>query len=171
MAKTKKELNAHRRELYAKNKEQRKLQDKKYYANNRKQILAKKKTYRKKNSKKISVKGKEYLVQNRNKIHFTLKQYYMTHKKQAKERTRIGNLRRYGLTPELYNDMFTLQGGKCLICGTHQSDLSRALHVDHDHITGKVRGLLCYSCNTLLGHAHDNLERLQKAIEYIVKNK
>lgn len=51
-----------------------------------------------------------------------------------------------------YNRLFQIQGGHCKICGIHQIEIKRAaLHVDHDHKTGIVRGLLCFNCNKKLG--------------------
>lgn len=60
-------------------------------------------------------------------------------------------LKGYGITLETYNVLFQKQLGSCAICKKHQKDLRRALDVDHDHKTGKVRGLLCFTCNTHLG--------------------
>jgi hypothetical protein len=74
---------------------------------------------------------------------------------------------RYGLTKEQYNEMFMKQDGKCAICKKHQTELTKSLCVDHDHKTGAVRGLLCYSCNTILGQADDNIVLLQAAINYL----
>lgn len=51
---------------------------------------------------------------------------------------------------------------KCLICNCDEK-----LVVDHNHVTGKVRGMLCNHCNRGLGHFRDNLDTLQKAIEYL----
>jgi len=62
----------------------------------------------------------------------------------------------HGITLEDYNKMFKKQGGKCLICGKHQSELKRPLGVDHDHETKKIRGLLCGQCNFGLGLFNDN---------------
>jgi predicted HNH restriction endonuclease len=56
--------------------------------------------------------------------------------------------RTYGMTTEEYDTMLNAQGGRCAICG--ESPLRRRLHVDHDHETGRVRGLLCSRCNTAL---------------------
>lgn len=75
----------------------------------------------------------------------------------------------YGISVEEYNKLFTLQEGKCKICSIHQSSLKRALFVDHCHITRKIRGLLCPHCNSLLGHAKDNISTLNKAIDYLEK--
>ena len=73
----------------------------------------------------------------------------------------------YGITPKEYEIMFIKQGGKCQICSTHQDQLNRRLAVDHCHLTSKVRGLLCYNCNQILGHAKDNIENILKAAEYL----
>jgi len=78
--------------------------------------------------------------------------------------------KKYGITIIQYNEMFTSQNGECYICGTHQDKLRRALAVDHSHHTGKVRGLLCDKCNSLLGYENDNIETLKKAIEYLETN-
>jgi len=73
----------------------------------------------------------------------------------------------YGITLDDYNKMFAEQEGKCSICGTHVCSTGRALAVDHDHETGKVRGLLCANCNTALGKFNDDVELLKKAIDYL----
>lgn len=79
----------------------------------------------------------------------------------------------YGLTLEQYDAMKAAQGGKCAICDRTHSQLQPTkiqgdrLHVDHDHKTGKVRGLLCHHCNMVLGHLGDNIERMQTAIRYL----
>lgn len=76
--------------------------------------------------------------------------------------------RRYGITEEDFQRMLEEQGGGCAICGLVQHD--KPLHVDHDHNTGAVRGLLCLPCNTMLGKARDNINILSKAINYLAKN-
>lgn len=57
----------------------------------------------------------------------------------------------YKLTTTEYNNMFAEQDGGCKACGIHQTELKRRLDVDHNHITGEVRGLLCGVCNRQLG--------------------
>ena len=74
---------------------------------------------------------------------------------------------RYGITPEHYNELFEAQKGCCKICGRHQSELKKTLHIDHDHKTGYVRGLLCRGCNHGLGNFTDNPELLRQAIKYL----
>jgi hypothetical protein len=83
-------------------------------------------------------------------------------------------LKRHGLTIEQFEEMWERQGGKCANprCTTTSSkkllnDRESGLNVDHDHETGKIRGLLCGSCNRALGHAKDDLSRLRGLIEYL----
>ena len=75
--------------------------------------------------------------------------------------------RRFGIDLDAYNEMLQEQGGQCLICGATESHGGHRLAVDHDHETGKIRGLLCKSCNVGLGNFYDNIEFLDKAIAYL----
>ena len=79
--------------------------------------------------------------------------------------------RRYGLKREDYEKLHEELDYKCQICGEESDHRYDKLCVDHDHKTGKVRGLLCFSCNVMLGQVRDCPERLKKAIEYLEKNK
>lgn len=58
---------------------------------------------------------------------------------------------RYGITAADYENLLVAQGGGCAICGRTYST-TRRLSVDHDHATGRVRGLLCQGCNVKVGH-------------------
>ncbi len=73
---------------------------------------------------------------------------------------------RYGISPEGYNQLFQNQQGKCAICQKHQSEIKRKFFVDHCHETGKVRGLLCSSCNLRLSGIED-IEYSWRAKEYL----
>lgn len=75
--------------------------------------------------------------------------------------------RSYGIGLDDYNSMFAKQNGRCTICEIHQSKLNKALSVDHDHKTGKVRSLLCHFCNTALGSLKEDINLLEKAINYL----
>ena len=63
--------------------------------------------------------------------------------------------------------LFIKQDGCCRICGKPEKDMKRKLHLDHCHITGHIRGLLCNACNLLLGIAKDNVYTLQSAERYL----
>ena len=78
-------------------------------------------------------------------------------------------LAKYGITPNEYDAMFAEQGGGCAICaaepGSKRNHLKPNLAVDHDHVTGAVRGLLCLSCNGALGVLGE--DNLRSAMEYL----
>lgn len=76
---------------------------------------------------------------------------------------------RYGITVEQYEAMRLAQNNRCAICGSIPSGRGPQgnLHVDHDHETGQVRGLLCGRCNTGLGQFRHDSRFLQKAAEYL----
>jgi hypothetical protein len=88
----------------------------------------------------------------------------------AKRRAAL--IRRYGITPERFDEMFDAQGGCCAICGGTDSGDSRfdTLHIDHDHESGTVRGLLCGRCNRGVGMFQDDPDRLLAAATYLLQN-
>lgn len=99
------------------------------------------------------------------------KKYYMKNKWNPESSCYINNLGfKLGLTVEDYNNMFNLQEGRCLICKKHQSEFKRALCIDHDHNTDKIRGLICHKCNFLISNANDDIEILKNAISYLENN-
>ncbi len=77
-------------------------------------------------------------------------------------------IRKYGVTLADYEEMLRDQDGRCAVCGKIQE---RAFDVDHDHKTGKVRGLLCTSCNRMLGHSGDSPELLIAGADYLRKSR
>lgn len=101
-------------------------------------------------------------------------EYYREKSKESgKRRSKRGYfiLRRYGLTLAQFNDLAEKQGGVCAICGElphGNSPKSSVLHVDHDHTTGKVRGLLCGPCNRVLGIVQKR--NILKKIEVYIEN-
>jgi hypothetical protein len=77
--------------------------------------------------------------------------------------------RNYGITLEEYNRMLKQQRGRCAVCSSKKTNhrTRTRFFVDHDHQTGKVRGLLCHKCNTGLGHFDHDLEKMAAAMAYI----
>ena len=74
--------------------------------------------------------------------------------------------RKYGLTLADYDRMFEAQGGVCAICGEARPE-ERTLHVDHDHATGVIRGLLCFRCNQAIGSLQEDYDIFQAAADYL----
>lgn len=82
-------------------------------------------------------------------------------------------LREYGITMEQFYELKRQQGGVCAICGRVAPGTygnNKELHVDHDHRTGRIRGLLCPPCNKALGLLGDTLEQLKKAVAYLERS-
>ena len=79
--------------------------------------------------------------------------------------------RNYGITEEDYDAMVVAQNGLCAVCGkppkTGGVRAASRLHVDHDHVTGRVRALLCLTCNHGLGNFYDNPELMRAAAAYV----
>lgn len=128
----------------------------KYRAENPEVVKATKKSYYERNREKVKQKVRDWQVANRER------KYAWNRKRQ---------LAKYGLTLETYETMMQSQKHACAICGTvFVSTL--ATHVDHNHITGLARALLCRSCNQSLGHLEkDGGEWLLKALAYLEGHK
>lgn len=75
--------------------------------------------------------------------------------------------RKYNLTVEEYKALLAKQGNCCAIC---KKGSKRGLHIDHDHLTGEVRALLCSPCNSGLGMFKDDIRLLAQAIVYLEDN-
>lgn len=78
-------------------------------------------------------------------------------------------IRMYGITKQQYDELYKNQNGLCAICNQVPSGKGShaRLHVDHNHKTNEVRGLLCGKCNWAIGYFNDNPELLEKAIKYL----
>lgn len=74
--------------------------------------------------------------------------------------------RKYGVVPGTVDRLMSEQSGLCAVCGTKPE--GRDLNVDHDHVTGRIRGLLCLNCNLALGHVSDSIERLLSLASYLI---
>lgn len=74
----------------------------------------------------------------------------------------------YGISSADYDRLLKEQNNSCAICGKPPEKVK--LSVDHNHANGRVRGLLCFRCNTLLGLAYDSIQILTNALGYITKH-
>ncbi len=96
-----------------------------------------------------------------------MKRYYEKHKDKVKEYDREYHYKRYyNISLDEVEKMAEEQDFRCAICGEHTK-----LYVDHDHETGRVRGLLCHKCNTAIGLMNDDEGILQNAITYLMMSK
>ena len=78
---------------------------------------------------------------------------------------------RESLTPDELADMLHLQHHRCAICHRRSLEFRKPLGVDHDHKTGKIRGLLCAACNLGLGAFKDDFDVLIRAAQYIQRHR
>ncbi len=104
------------------------------------------------------------------------KEYAKAYKEQMPIRTRESYLRcTYGIGIDQYNELFKSQGGCCAICTEPETAIGKdgplPLAVDHDHVTGVVRGLLCRGCNVAIGGLKEKEENFLNAITYLEKHK
>jgi hypothetical protein len=97
------------------------------------------------------------------------REYRRKHPEYHRDRQR---LTKYGLTRDDYLALLEKQGGVCASCGREDTGNHRQpeLHVDHDHDTGLVRGLLCHNCNLGLGKLGDNIAGVKNALAYLERH-
>ena len=108
---------------------------------------------------------------NRDRVNYLGRRWYMRNRKNARINYRKNVLKhRYGLSLEDYANLLKIQNNKCAICGMTTLEYAKNFHVDHCHKTTKIRGLLCYKCNMVLGYFKDNVDLFLKAIDYLKKH-
>ena len=161
---------------------------KEYSKNHQDKIINYQRNYREKNKELINKQQKQYYEENKKELRAYRAKYRIEHKEEIKEQQiqyrlkypeRIKNhdLRsNHGIMLEEYNRMLELQNNVCAICGEPETSKEvnrkvKSLAVDHNHKTGKIRGLLCGKCNKAIGLLQDNTELLQSAINYLNRNK
>jgi hypothetical protein len=144
---------------------------KQYYKTHKEEIKKRSKEYYNSHKEEKKDYQRKYHHNNIEDRKIYKKKYDANNKEKSHKRFRNFDLKRkFGITVEQYKLMFDKQEGKCNICERHQNEFKRALAVDHDHKTGRIRGLLCYKCNQGLGHFNDDINLLLKAIEHLKNN-
>ena len=135
------------------------------------ELLEEAKKKRRATQKRYNDAHKEEIKQQRALYNETHKEEHRRYSQAHPEAYRSYRLNRdFGITITDYDVMFETQNGRCAICGRHQDGFKRRFSVDHDHITGKIRELLCIDCNTVLGHIHDDSDFLEKVITYLKRH-
>jgi hypothetical protein len=142
-----------------------------YYATHRKQIIASQRAYNEAHPEKQKAYNKAYKKAHPEKVKAYKKAYKETHPEKQSE----WHLKsKYKIGLRVWQELLDLQDGKCAICGTTKPD-GKGWTVDHDHscCPGKgscgkcIRGILCASCNLMLGAARDNPRILRHGAEYL----
>ena len=132
-----------------------------WYLENREKVLEDTHKWQEENPEKVQKHSRKYYKENREKR----LEYSRKYREENPEKMQKHNLKQYGITLTEYNEKLKTQGGGCAVCGKTPEENGRRLAVDHNHETGKVRGLLCIGCNVGLGW----FELLfDKATEYLL---
>ncbi len=171
-----------RQKWYAEHKEEKAASDKAYRERNREAYSESRRQYRKANAEQIkayfrnrTLNDPEYAERKRK----TSRQWEIANPEKKLARSRAYNAKHryrnhlryhYGLTLEMYNAMVAAQGGRCAICNGEPTGRRKKLLVDHNHATGKVRQLLCYKCNLIVGVFETSFDLIAKASEYIARH-
>lgn len=146
------------RRSHAKHKEQRNAASHAYYVANRERLLSQQSARDAARRDEKRAYDRQYAIDNAER----LRSYHQGY--------RLG--RRYSITKDEYDALVAQQRNRCAICGGEQTWKNRSgtytLAIDHDHATGRVRGLLCGPCNTALGHV-ERAAWLQAALAYLAK--
>ena len=122
--------------------------------------IEKTRLYYQKNKDKIIARTKKWAENNKDKV-----------KDNKDKNQKWSSLKRkYGLSKNDYLSLLLTQNYRCKICNNILDNGSKT-HVDHDHETGKVRGILCSKCNVGLGNFKDSIQNLYNAIQYLQQNK
>lgn len=99
------------------------------------------------------------------------KKYNAAHPQKVQKRKMDWHYRsKYGITVAERDRLFEEQGKRCRLCRSDSSS-RKGFHVDHCHATQKIRGIVCHSCNLLLGHSRDSIAILEAAIAYLKGSK
>lgn len=136
-----------------------------YYQNNREKVLARTKKWWDAHPEAATVKGRKYYQNNPEKVRLKIKKF---HAENPAYRRTAALKRNYGITPKDFARMEAEQAGVCAVC--KQVPEGKGFYVDHDHKTGRVRGLLCFTCNMALGLLKDSAVFARSAAEYLEKH-
>ncbi len=163
------------RKSYQKNKEKRLLAHKKWSENNIDKLKKYSKDYQKNNRSKINEKAVRRRAEDqlfRKKKNDYSKEWRIKNSEKMaiyKKKSILKNT--YGISVKEFDSMINKQKGGCALCGKSnpRSNNKTGLCIDHNHATGKVRGLLCDKCNRGLGLFNEDVDVLKKAIIYLQK--
>lgn len=135
--------------------------------------------YRREHPDRERERNRKYRESHRDAMRLWGRQYYWKRADEMREKARVWRAkhidvvkemkrrshlkRKYNLSVEEYRQMLLMQDGKCAICGR-----AKTLHVDHDHSTGKIRGLLCATCNLAIGGFEASSAEPSAIVQYLM---
>jgi Recombination endonuclease VII len=134
-----------------------------HYKENSGRLRAASKKWREEHPEQTAARKRLWNSNNREQVNASKRKWHARNRERQKHYLRQLV---YGISPERYQEFLLVQGDVCAICGG-RNQTGKDLAVDHSHLTGKVRGLLCNRCNILLGLAKDDPERLLEAALYL----
>ena len=137
------------------------LRVRRWRRNNRKKHRETERLWRLKNPKKVSRKYRKWYKKNRKQQLKRFQKYLVKNRKKINARIR---LHKYKMTQQEYDLRLEKQKNRCAIC---RKKFRKTPHIDHNHKTGRNRGLLCDDCNLGLGRFKDNVKVLRRAIKYL----
>lgn len=156
---------AHRENLMAKNRQYRETHREEtaarnaaYKAAHREELADKRLVFRKANRESLATRQRAWNAAN---PEYAAAYFFANRASRAAKARQT----RYGITPAEYDNLLERQSGLCAGCGIHMAPPN----VDHDHATGRVRGLLCFSCNAVLGLSKDSPDVLLRLVDYLTK--
>lgn len=135
--------------------------------------------YRAEHKEELAAYHRKHYAEHKEKRDTYQREYNAEHREEVNARSRrwraenteravnISLKHRFDITLDDYNAMLEAQGSSCAICGRTPEEEGRRLSVDHDHETGKVRGLLCNNCNRGIGYLQDNSSLCRLAANYL----
>ena len=141
-----------------------------YYQKNKEKLKAAARANYYKNQEAAKARGRRWYHENKDRARVSNRRWYQENRERVLERERESSkktaITRHGITVEEFNDLLLEQNGVCAICESECSVAPR-LSADHDHETGRVRGLLCKTCNSGLGFFKDSPGLLSAATDYL----
>lgn len=135
-----------------------------------------------KNKQRVAATGQRWRENNRDKQRASSRKYYKHNNARIRARTNAkraadpeqrdkdrwsGIKRNYGLSKDQWLLLFAAQGNRCACCGSIAPRSKNGWHTDHDHVTNKLRGIVCHPCNVMLGAARDSVEILEAGKRYL----
>lgn len=147
-----------------------------YYLANKAKYAERQKRYRRENPIKVAETERRWKAAHPEIVAESYRRYKQANKLKTYTIARRNMLKNaYGLTIEGYKELLNKQSGACAICLCPETRKLRgrvwSLSIDHNHTTGKVRGLLCAACNTALGMLREDPLRVHAMLRYIAEHR